>query len=361
MTTRRTRAASLALLAVGGLVLTACGDPQPSAGASAPGVDCVTGSIKASGSSAQKNAIAEWVNAYQAACGESTIDYQGNGSSSGITDLGNKQVAFAGSDSPLKPADRTKVDARCSKPAINIPLVGGAIAVAYNVPGVDSLTLTPKVLAGIFNSTITTWNDPAIAQLNPEVKLPAKPIVQYHRSDGSGTTDNFTGYLAAAAGDAWTHGSGKEWAAPGGQGAKGSDGVTAAVKSTGFSIGYTELSFAQDAGLGTASIDNGGGAVPATSDAAAKTIAAAKVVGSGNDLALSLDRTVADGKSYPIVLVTYEIACEQGLTGTDLELTKSFLDYAAGDHAQAILTDIGYVPITGDLLTKVRASVAAIS
>ena len=105
----------------------------------------------------------------------------------------------------------------------------------------------------------------------------------------------------------------------------------------------------------------GGGAVEATSDNAAKTIAAASIKGTGNDLALDIDRTVADGASYPIVLVTYEITCEKGLDATKSALVKQFLTYTASDEAQGALSAAGYVPVTGDLLAKVRAAVAAIS
>lgn len=356
-----------AVLAVTGtLALSACGsDPAASSTAdtgSIAGVDCVSGAIKASGSSAQANAIAEWVNAYQLACEGATIEYQPNGSGAGITDFINKQTSFAGSDSALKDEDKTDADARCATgPAIDIPAVGGAIVLAFNIDGVDSLTLTPAVLAGIFGNTITTWDDPAIKKLNPTASLPSASIAQFHRSDSSGTTDNFTKYLIAASGGAWTFPGGKDWSAPGGQGSKGSDGVTSAVKSTANSIGYLELSYAQSAGLKTASIDNGGGAVEGTSDAAAKTISSATVTGSGNDLALSIDYTTTEAGAYPIVLVTYEIVCEKGGDTTTLDLTRSFLTYVVSDEGQRKLTELGYVPIAGDLIGKVRTAVGSIT
>lgn len=345
------------------LALSACGDSNDSAsdGGSAS-IDCSTGSIKASGSTAQKNAVAEWVNAYQSACSGATINYQGVGSSAGVADFVNKQTAFAGSDSALKDEDQTKADDRCDTgPAINIPMVGGAITLAYNVAGVDSLTLTPDVTAGIFNGSITKWNDPKIAAINSDVALPSATIAQFHRTDGSGTTDNFTKYLAAAAPKVWTLGNAKEWKADGGQGAKGNDGVASAIKSTDNSIGYVELSFAQDASLKVAKVDNGGGAVEPTADTASAALAKATRDGSGDNIKLKIDYTIKDADAYPIVLVTYEITCQKGLSSTDQPLTKSFLTYTASDEAQSLLADIGYVPITGQLLTDVRASVASIS
>ena len=147
-----------AVMTAGVLALAACGGSSggssSSAGTSGGGgaIDCATGSIKASGSSAQKNAITEWINAYQQECTGATINYQANGSGAGIQDFINKQTSFAGSDSALKDADRTKADARCAAgPAIDIPMVGGAIAAAYNLAGVDKLVLTPQVIAGIFS------------------------------------------------------------------------------------------------------------------------------------------------------------------------------------------------------------------
>jgi phosphate transport system substrate-binding protein len=357
------RTARLAAVAVAGvLALAACGsDGGTTTSPSGSGdANCVAGSLKASGSSAQKNAMAEWINGYQGGCADATIDYQANGSGAGIQDFINKQTAFAGSDSALKDEDKTKADERCATgPAIDIPMVGGAIVAAYNVEGVDKLVLSSEVLAGIFGNSITKWNDPKIAALNSGVDLPDATIAQFHRSDSSGTTDNWTKFMAETS-SAWTFGNAKEWAAPGGQGAKGSDGVASAVKTTANSIGYVELSFAQDAKLSTAWIDNGSGtAVEATSQNAAATIAAATITGTGNDLALSIDYKTTAG--YPAVLVTYEITCEKGLDPSLVDLTKSFLTYTASDAGQSILSEIGYVPITGDLLTKVRAAVSSIS
>jgi len=354
-------AAACAALA---LTLAGCSDSgstdtaSGSAGASGSGV---SGSIKASGSSAQKNAMAEWINSFQTANPQATIDYQANGSGAGIQDFINNQTAFAGSDSALKPEEKTKADARCSGgEAINIPMVGGAIALAYNVQGVDTLVLTPEVIAGIFNSSITKWNDPKIASLNSGVTLPDAAIAQFHRSDESGTTANFTNYLAATAPSIWTYEVGKAWTAPGGQGAKGSDGVASAVKSTPNSIGYVELSFVQDGDLKAAQVDNGAGAVEATSANAATTIEKATVTGQGNDLALKLDPTIKEANAYPIVLVTYEITCSKGLPADQLAVVKPFLQYTASSEGQGILEGIGYVPVTGELLSKVQASVEAL-
>ncbi len=370
---RTGRLAAIAL--AGALVATGCGadagsDPAGAvstetaqSGTSGRGqLDCATGALTASGSSAQANAIAAWANAYQGACPDATIDYQPNGSGAGVQDFINAQTAFAGSDSALSSAEKAEADARCAAgPAIDLPVVGGAVVAAYRVDGVESLVLTPQLLAGIFADAVTRWNAPEIAAANPGVALPDAPIVHFHRSDSSGTTDNFTKYLSATAADAWTFPGGKDWSAPGGQGAKGSDGVANAVASTPNSIGYLELSYARSAGLRSAAIDNGAGPVEATSASAARTISQAEVVGSGHDLVLSLDYATKAPGAYPLVLVTYEIACERGGDPETAQLTKSFLSYVVSDAGQSVLEEIGYVPVEGALLDKVRAAVDAMS
>ena len=350
------------VVAASAFALAACGGGSSNSSSSNGSIQCASGSIKASGSSAQKNAISEWINAFQQACPDATIDYQSNGSGAGIQDFINAQTAFAGTDSAAKDADLEKATKRCaSGPAINIPMVGGAVVAAYNVEGVDNLVLTPKTLAGIFSNKITMWNDPAIAADNQGANLPDAKIVQFHRSDSSGTTANFTDYLKGAAPQDWKFEPGKEWAAPGGQGAKGTEGVTSAVGSTANSIGYVELSFAQDQKLKTATLKTAAGEVQPSSEAASKALGTATVVGTGNNLALKLNYTTEAQGAYPIVLVTYELTCEKGLPENQLGVTKSFLTYAASDDAQKTLTDIGYVPIPENLLTKVRSAVSAIS
>ncbi len=359
-----TRTAKFALVGVSGaLALAACGSSSSgdaSASASAS-INCTTGSIKASGSSAQKNAITEWINSYQQACSGATIEYSPSGSSAGVQDFVNSQTAFAGSDSALNAEQTTQAATRCAgNEAWNLPMVGGAIAVAYNVQGVEKLILNPTVTAGIFDGAITTWNDPQIAALNPGVTLPSAPIAAYHRSDGSGTTANFTAWLTATAPQAWTYGAGKDWKAPGGQGSKGSDGVASSLKSTPNSIGYIEASFVEQAGAKSAWINNGGQPVELTTANATTGLSSAKVTGQGNNLTLSIDYATTAANAYPIVLVTYEIACSKGLAADQAGLVKSFLQYTSSPAAQNILPDAGYVPLPADLQTKVATATAAL-
>lgn len=364
------KAATLAL--TGALALAACGSNNNSNGGKSSnaaaagkigGADCAKGSITASGSSAQENAMQKWIKDYQAACSGATINYQAVGSGAGITQFTQGSTAFAGSDSALKDTEQPKADTRCaSGKAINIPMVTGPIAVAYNLQGVDSLVLDAPTLAQIFAGKVKTWNDPAIKKLNAGASLPSTPIQPIHRSDSSGTTDNFTKYLAAAAPSDWTFGNAKEWKAPGGQGAAKSAGVTQSTKTAQGAITYVEWSFAKNASLGVAKISTGqGDPVELTGESAGKAVAAAKVTGTAPDLKLKLDYATKAAGAYPIILVTYEITCDKGLSTDQLKLTKSFLTYTASDEGQKVLADLNYAPLPSEIATKVRDAVTTIS
>ncbi|MFG3014951.1 phosphate ABC transporter substrate-binding protein PstS [Streptomyces cinerochromogenes] len=368
----RLRALSLGAVAVSGaLALTGCGSDDnggkesgnPSTSANAASIKCddAKGQLLADGSSAQKNAIDAWVKAFSQACGVQ-INYKGGGSGAGVTAFTQGQVAFAGSDSALKPEEVTASKKVCNGgQGIDLPMVGGPIAVGYNVPGVDNLVLDAPTLAKIFDSKITKWNDPAIAALNKGVKLPDLKIQAFHRSDESGTTDNFTKYLIATAPDNWKYSGGKAWQAKGGQSAPQSAGVAQQVKQTSGAIGYFELSYVKD-GIKAVSIDTGASKpVAPSSESATADIAAAKVVGTGKDLSLQLDyKTKAEG-AYPITLVTYEIVCDKGNKSDTLPATKAFLRYIAGEDGQKVLPGIGYAPVPDEIIAKVRTTVEGLS
>ncbi|MEU2333291.1 phosphate ABC transporter substrate-binding protein PstS [Streptomyces sp. NPDC006654] len=370
----RLRVLSLGAVAVtGALTLTACGSDDngsSSGSSSSPATSANAGSIKcdnakgqllADGSSAQKNAIDAWVKNFSQACGVQ-INYKGSGSGAGVTAFTQGQVAFAGSDSALKPEEVTASKKVCSGgQGIDLPMVGGAIAIGYNVPGVDNLVLDAPTLAKIFDSKITNWNDAAIKKLNPTAKLPNLKIQAFHRSDESGTTDNLTKYLIASAPSDWKYSGGKAWQAKGGQSAPQSAGVAQQVKQTSGAIGYFELSYVSD-GIKAASIDTGASKPVAPSTASATAdIAAAQVVGTGKDLSLKLDyKTKAEG-AYPISLVTYEIACDKGNKADTLPATKAFLRYVASEDGQKVLSTINYAPIPDEIIAKVRTTIEGLS
>jgi phosphate transport system substrate-binding protein len=360
--------AGLALTAT--LALAACGSDNnstpsgssTSGGSTAGGgsISCASGTLTAQGSTAQANAMAQWTKAYQTACSGASINYQGTGSGAGQTAFIAGTADFAGSDSPLPATDQPKADARCkSGPAIHIPMVTGPIAVAYNLSGVTDLQLKPATIAQIFAGKITKWDDPAIKADNPNATLPGSAILAVHRSDSSGTTDNFTKYLAAAAKTDWTFGHDKVWKAQGGSAQKGSDGVGGAVTKTAGAIGYVEWSYAEVNNLSMAKVYNGAGEFTAlTGEAAGKTIAGATVAGSGDDLKLTIDYNTTAAGAYPIVLVTYEIVCDKGNSADKLPLLKSFLSYISGTAAQSSVTSIGYAPLPDSVRTKVASVVS---
>ncbi|CAM5672636.1 MULTISPECIES: phosphate ABC transporter substrate-binding protein PstS [Streptomyces] len=369
------RVLALGALAVSGaLALTACGSDDTgnssgsgdsSASAAAGNIKCddAKGQLLADGSSAQKNAIDAWVKQFSAACQGVQINYKGGGSGAGVTAFNQGTVAFAGSDSALKPeevAESKKTACTDGGQGIDLPMVGGAIALAYNVDGVDNLVLDAPTIAKIFSGKIKTWDDEAIKKLNPDAKLPSTKIQAFHRSDESGTTDNFTKYLTAATPDNWKFEGGKAWTAPGGQAASGSSGVAQAVKQTSGAISYMEESYAKD--LTSVAIATGASEpVKPSSETATAAIADAKVVGTGSDLSLEINyNTKADG-AYPITLVTYEIVCDKGNKAETLPTVKAFLTYIASEEGQGILAENSYAPIPADIISKVRTTVAALS
>ena len=363
-----------ALALVGSIALAGCGSDDNTAGSassssatgSAASADCFEGTLNAEGSSAQKNAFEEAASSFLEKCPNGTVNYNPTGSGAGIKQFIAGQVDFAGSDSALKTVEKDGVieaDAAaktCGSPAWNIPMVTGPIAIAYNVAGVDKLILTPAVAADIFNGKITTWNDPAIAAVNPGVTLPSTAIKVFFRSDESGTTENFTKYLSAAAPDKWTAEPAKVWSGKG-EGKEKSAGVAEGVKSTDGGITYVEWSYAKDNDLSIAQVDNGGGATELTAESVGKAVEAAKADGTGNDLRLKLDYTTKEAGAYPILLVTYEIVCSKNSDATKAANIKAFLKHFSSVDVQKSLEAIGYAPLPTSVQTQVAAAVDALS
>ncbi|MEU8525691.1 MULTISPECIES: phosphate ABC transporter substrate-binding protein PstS [Streptomyces] len=362
-----------ALVVSGALVLSACGSDDNSGNtdggkktAAASNIKCdgAKGQLLAAGSTAQKNAMDLWVKNFQAACDGVEVNYQAIGSGGGITKFNQGQVSFAGSDSALKDEEVAESQKICKGgKGVNLPMVGGPIAIGYKLNGVDNLVLDASTIAKIFDGKITKWNDAAIAKLNPTAKLPATTIQAFHRSDESGTTQNLGKYLSSAAAADWKYDpKSKAWPAPGGQAANGSSGVATGVKDTEGAIGYFELSYATASKISTVDIATGAAApVKATTENASKAIAAAKVKGTGNDVALSLDYTTKAEGAYPIVLVTYEIACDKGNKAETLPTLKAFLNYTVSDEGQKVLSEAGYAPLPAEIAAKVRAIVPTLS
>jgi phosphate transport system substrate-binding protein len=304
-----------------------------------------------------------WINGYTKQCGSAKINYNPTGSGAGISSFTAKQVNFAGSDSALDPAKGEVAAAQkaCGSTPLDLPMVVGPIALAYKLNGVGKLVLTPDLIAKIFTGKITTWNAPAIAAKNSGAKLPSSKINVIYRSDASGTTQNFEKYLAANDPTDFTAQPAKDNAQKvfTGQGKAKSQGVASAIAATEGSIGYDEYSFAVQSSLSTVSIDNGGGPVDVSKTTASAAAGAAKITGTGDDLTLKLDYATKQPGAYPLILVTYEIACTKYADSTTGTFVKNFLNYAA-DQGQASLAGLGYAPLPSELQAKVKASVAKI-
>jgi phosphate transport system substrate-binding protein len=372
----RSKALAIGAVAlVSTLSLSACGTDDntgnssssaaASGGATAAKIACADkgGQLLGAGSTAQSPAIDVWKAAYSAACSSATLTYSGGGSGAGVTQFNQGKIAFAGSDSALKSSEVDASKAVCTGgQAIDLPMVAGLVSIVFNIDGVDKLVVDGPTLAKIFDSQITKWNDPAIAALNPGVTLPDAAIQAIHRSEDSGTTANLTGYLAKAGGGNWKYPAAKAWAGQGGQSANGSAGVAALVKQTKNSISYVELSYAQTNKLNSASINTGASKpVEATAANAAATLASAKVVGTGADLALDIDYATKAEGNYPITLVTYEIVCDKGNKADSLPVLKSFLNYTVSDAGQQAIGAVGYVPLPAELATKVKTQIDALA
>lgn len=353
------------------LLLTGCGNDNTAGGPAASGgasssVACGgKDSLKASGSTAQANAMTRFIAAYESACTDNSLDYTSNGSGAGVSEFIGGQTDFGGSDSPLKEdaGEPAAAQKRCGSPAWNLPVVFGPLAVTYNVKGVDDLVLDGPTLGKIFSGGIKTWNDGAIAALNKGATLPNEKINVLYRSDESGTTDNFQKYLDGASDGSWTKGTGKTFAGGVGEGAKGNEGTSAAIKTTEGSITYNEWSFAQSQKLQQAAIITSAGSTPVkiSTESVGKTVAGAKIAGSGNDLVLDTSSFYKpkDEGAYPIVLATYEIVCSKYSDKETGTAVRAFLQSTL-TGGQVGLEDNGYIPVPDAFLTKLNTAVKAI-
>jgi phosphate transport system substrate-binding protein len=368
---------ALSLLATAAMMLSACGSdnntttggtPAQGAGSAAGAVDCGgKKSLKASGASSQANAMTRFITAYEAACPGFTLNYTSSGSGAGVSEFVGGQTDFGGSDSPLN-AEKGEVDKaaeRCGgNPAWNLPTVFGPIAITYNLAGVDGLVLDGPTLAKIFNGAVTTWDAPEIKALNEGASLPAEQINVIFRSDESGTTDNFQKYLDAASNGAWGKGAGKTFAGGVGEGAKGNEGTSAAIKSTAGSITYNEWSYAKSQGLSVAKIITSAGPEPVelTAESAGKSIDTVKIKGEGNDLVLDTNSFYmpTEAGTYPIMLGTYQLVCSKYPQSDVAQALRAFLTVAITD-GQKGLEDNGYIPIPDAFKGRLETAINAIS
>ena len=356
------------LAVVATLALSSCAaneEAAPAASGGASDAPTYEGTLNGIGSSAQGTAQTTWIAGFQTANSGATINYDPQGSGAGRTNFIAGAADFAGSDAALKPEELSG-DLSASKCAtgtlpIDLPVYISPIAVFYNVEGVKDLKLDSATIAGIFKGTITTWDDKAIADQNKGVTLPSAPITTVHRSDDSGTTQNFTDYLHATAPDVWDAAPAQTFPYQVGDAAKGTSGVVDAVKGAANAIGYADESGIGD--LPAAQIKVGDEYVKLSAEGAADVVAASPVADGreANDLAIAIDRTNTDKNAYPLVLVSYLIVCQQ-YTDADLgTLVKGYASYIVSDAGQkAAAEQAGSAPLSADLAKTVAAAVETI-
>jgi phosphate transport system substrate-binding protein len=358
---RRTAAPAVAVLTMG-LALTACGDKNDSSTGSGSG----GGTISGGGATSQANAEQTWRANYQKQNG-GTINYEEVGSGTGVENFSSGSYAFAGTDAYLDSDQLSAANDQCGGDPIEVPAYVSPIAVAFNVPGVKSLNLDPKTIADIFDGTVTQWDDPEIASANSGVKLPSTDISTVHRSDESGTTFNFTDYLSKASDGAWTEDPNTVWPASmkGGQGLEGTSGVIGGLADTEGAIGYADDSAVKaDGTLGVASIKVGSAYNAPTAEGAA-TVLAKSPAASGRpstDMATDIDRTSTAKGAYPLMLVSYLLACQSYSDAETADTVKGFLAYVvSSDGQQAAADAAGSAPLDSSLSDKATQIISKIS
>ncbi len=359
-----------AISAVAALALTGCAaneaaPAETTAAETASGAPALTGSIVGSGASSQQVAIQSWTAEFQKAHPDALVEYDPAGSGAGRESFQKGAVDFAGSDRAFKIDEIAGGEfASCvaGSDLVEIPAYISPIAIVFSLDGIDELNLDAATIAGIFAGAITNWDDPAIVATNPGVTLPATTIAPVHRSDKSGTTGNFTDYLSKAAGDVWTWGSIEEWPSElGGEAAEKTSGVANAVKGGQGLIGYLDSS--QAAGFSAVNVKVGDEFVGHSAEGAAATLDASAIESgrTAGDLAFTIDRTTTAPGAYPVLLVSYLIACGEYEDPAVADLTRAFFSTAISQAGQdAAAKNAGSAPISEDLRTQAQAAIELI-
>lgn len=341
----------------------ACGDDDSDSASTTSDAPALSGQIAGAGASSQAAGQEAWQAGFQQNNPDATVSYDPVGSGGGREQFVAGGTAFGGTDAAFEGEELEGAQERCGgvDNFIEIPAYISPIGVMYNLPGVDGLQLSPATLAGIMKGDITTWNDPKIAADNPDADLPDSRITVVHRSDESGTTENFVEYLSATAGDVWTYEVSGDWPVKGQEAAQGTSGVVDAIGTGEGTIGYADLS--QKGDLGVASIKVGENYVEPSSEAAAKILEESPETDDEGQYVFTYDLqrdTTADG-TYPIVLVSYMMACTQYDDAATADLVKGYLGYIiSADGQKAAADNAGSAPLSDALTQKITPAVDAI-
>jgi phosphate transport system substrate-binding protein len=335
------------------------GATTPTSAAAKGALAKLTGKLNGGGSSFQdtfeQKASSDFGAAVKDAGGSATITYTKSGSSDGKKALADQTLDFAGSDSPIKPEETAAFGTR---KILYFPIVAGPISVAYKLSGVTKLSLSADTIAKIFQAQVTTWNDPAIKADNPGVTLPSTKISVVHRSDGSGTTSNFTKFLVAAAPTTWKLEAGETVSWPAStQGGEKSTGVTAIIKGTDGAVGYVDLADAAKENLDVAAVKGSGSDyVMPTPGSASKALDATTVK---PDLTYNPIDSKGAG-AYPITSPTWILVDAKQTGAAKADLVKAYLRYIL-DQEQAKAPQLLYAPLPDSLKQKALAQIDQIT
>lgn len=348
-TTRSRKALSVTAALALSFSMAACGAGNEGDGGGGESSEAA-GSIKGAGASSMEKAQNEWMAKFTEEAPDASVEYSPDGSGTGREKFINGAVDFAGTDSAMEKEEFDKAKEKgCTGETIQFPVYVSPIAVAYNLKGVDDLNLSAPVIADIFSGKIKKWNDPAIAKENEGVDLPDTKITPVNRSDESGTTENFASYLSEAAPENWKHEPSDVWPIKGGEAAKGTSGVVDTVGAGEGNIGYADAS--QIGKLSSAKIKAGDKFIEYSPDAAAKILDSAKRTDeqSKTDYAVELDRGNAGEGVYPVVLVSYALACSEYDDPEVASTVKAYLEYAVSEDGQkASEKAAGSAPLSKD-------------
>ncbi len=345
------------LVKLGGLVVAlmctsvAAGAVNASSSSVIPSKKLAAVTLRGDGSTFQLNYTQAIISAFKQRQPLVTVNYEGIGSTRGLDDFANQRVDFAGTDIPFTPESAAAAKGGAF---FYFPIVVAPVAVAYNIPGVSNLQLSPDTVAEIFQGEIKTWDALVIKQENPDLSLPNIPISIAHRADGSGTTQNFTRFLTEAAPATWALGTGAtvQWPVDS-QGGAGDVGVAQIVKTTDGAIGYVDYADAHALALSSASIKNATGKYVAASPESAT----AALVGVLVNPDLTFDPiNSADPDAYPITAPTWLVVYRCQADPRKAAALKAILRFAYSG-GQQLADDIGYVPLAKGLLKAARAQI----
>jgi phosphate transport system substrate-binding protein len=355
------RATALLAIAAGSIIalgLTACGGDDTAGSTSAN----LSGEIAGAGSTAQEPAQKAWIASFEDTHADVTTSYAAVGSGDGRERFIAGGVDYASSDAPLSIDEFQAAAKQCggAENLVHIPVFASAIAIVYNLRGVDSLQLSPDAIAGIFNRRITTWNDPAITKDNPGVDLPDTPITPVTRSGESGTSFNLADYLAKAAPSSWPYPPDDTWPVKDGESAEGTSGVVHAVGAKDGTIGYADAG--QSGDLGIAKVKVGSDYIEPTAEGVANDVEASRLAAQVGDapyvFVYEVERTSHDPSDYPLVLVSYGLTCTSADNADVVGPFFAYIDSADGQQTAA--DSAGSSPLIDNVLEQVQPAIDAI-